>query len=186
MPSSLISLSLFLSATSVALVGCGGGDSCGPGGAPAVGLLASSSDVTLTFGNFTSRAGNDCPAAGAPDGVVSLSIEGMQTDGTGLVTFCVPRPDLLGSGDRTLGLDGSTADVRIIDVIGAANACTFAIDKTRIPTGIADGSGVCDHGTNSAGFALTVDGALTLRRTCGATVDSVAVTLAGTVAIAAE
>jgi hypothetical protein len=181
--------SLFLLGTSLAPVlagGCGDDNACGPGSAPAVGLAASSADVTLTYGNMTSRAGNDCPAAGAPAGVVSLSIEGMQTDGTGLVTFCIPRPDLLGAGGRTLGLTQSMADVRIIDVIGTANTCTFALDTSRPPSGTASGDGVCDHGTNAAGFALTVDGALSLRRTCGTTIDTVSVTLGGVVAVAAE
>lgn len=189
MRSSLISRSLFLSAASASLLGvglggCSGGASCGPGGAPASGLLASSSEVTLTFGTFTSRAGNDCP--GADPSVVSLSIEGTQTGGTGLITFCVPRPDQLGDGDRTLGLDPSAADVRIVDLMGTTDTCSFAIDKTRLPTGTATGAGVCDNGTNPAGFALALDGALSLRRTCGTTVDSVAVTLTGTVAISAE
>jgi len=186
MPSSLISRSLFLSSISLlAFAGCSD-DSCGPGDAPTVGLVAGSVDVTLTFGNMTSRAGNDCPDASAPTGVVSVSIEGTQSDGTGIITLCVPRPDLLMEGNRTLGFTISSADIRIIDLHGSANNCTYALDTTRPPTGTGGGSGVCKNGVDKAGFAIELDGAVSLRRTCGATVDTIAVKLTGSVAVPAE
>lgn len=185
MRSSLISRSLFLSLISLAASGCSD-DSCGPGDAPKVGLVAGSVDVTLTYGNMTSRAGNDCPDPSAPTGVVAVSIEGTQTDGTGIITLCVPRPDLLVHGGRSLGTTVSTADIRIIDLHGSSAACTYAIDSTRPPTGTGGASGVCGNGTDKAGFALELDGAISLRRTCGATVDTVAVKLTGTVAVPAE
>ena len=86
-----MSRSRFLSATSLVVAalaqgGCGD-DSCGPGGASDVGLVAGSDMVTLTYGHLTAGANNDCPAADAPAGVVSLTISGTQTDGTGLVTL---------------------------------------------------------------------------------------------------
>lgn len=197
MRSSLISRSRFLSSTSLGIVaalaatplgllaGCGD-DACGPGDAPAVGLTAASADVTLTYGNLSSLAGNDCPAADAPAGVVSLSIEGTQDGGPGLITLCVPRPDLLVEGNRTLGTSLSMADVRIFDLSGEADGCTFALDSSRPPTGTAVGLGVCGNGADPAGFALELDGALSLRRTCGATLDSVAVTLTGRVAVSSR
>ncbi len=186
MRSSLSSLSLFLSCTSVVAAGCSD-DSCGPGDAPKVGLVASSVDVTLTYGNMTSRAGNDCPDPSAPTGVVSVSIEGTQSDGTnGLITLCVPRPDLLMDGNRTLGLTISSADIRIIDLHGSSGTCTYSLDSSRPPTGTGGGSGVCGNGTDKAGFALELDGAVSLRRTCGATIDTVAVKLTGSVAVPAE
>jgi catechol 2,3-dioxygenase-like lactoylglutathione lyase family enzyme len=37
---------------------------------------------------------------------------------------------------------------------------------------------------DAAGFALALDGALSLKRTCGATIDAVQVTLRGRVAVA--
>src|SRR5215467_6481382 len=64
----------------LATAGCGD-DSCGPGGAPATGMVAGGSGVTMTYGQFTASPNNDCPDSSAPAGVVSLSIEGLQTDG---------------------------------------------------------------------------------------------------------
>ncbi|MGE0870824.1 MAG: hypothetical protein AB7P03_19815 [Kofleriaceae bacterium] len=184
MRSLLISLSLCLSSTNL-IGGCSGdgADTCGADGAPDVGLAAASSDATLTYGNLSALAGNDCPAPDAPAGVVSLSIEGMQTDGTGLITLCIPRPDLLMEGERTLGGTVSMADIRIIDLTGTFNGCTFAFDSTRPPTGHATASGVCANGEDPAGFKLVVDGNVSLRRTCGTTMDSIALPLTGTVKV---
>ncbi len=181
-----MSRSLFLSTISLALLAGCSDDSCGPGDAPMTGIVAGDVTVKLTFGNMTSRAGMDCPDGTAPPGVVALTIEGTQTDGTGFFTLCIPRPDLLNQGNRTLGAIGSTADIRIIDLRGSAGSCTFTIDSTRPPTGIGGGAGVCDNGTNKAGFGIELDGAVSLRRTCGTTIDSLAVTLTGNVAVAAE
>lgn len=185
---SLISRPGLLAAAAAAALsggGCNGDDSCGPDGAPSSGLVASSDTVTLTYGGLTSLLGNDCPAPDAPAGVISLSIEGRQAgDPLGLVTFCIPRPDLLMEGDRTLGTSLSNADVRIIDLRGNAEGCAFALDTTRLPTGAAQATGVCANGDSPAGFALSLDAAVSLRRTCGATVDSIAVTLRGRVAVA--
>jgi len=153
-------------------------------GAASSGLVASSSDVTLTYGNLTSLAGNDCPAVDPPAGVVSVSVEGTQTDGTGLITFCIPRPDLLESGMRGLGTSLSMADIRIFDLTGSFNNCTFTFDSTRPPTGFAGALGVCGNGVDPAGFGIDFDAAVSLRRTCGATVDTVAVTLTGLIAVA--
>lgn len=179
----------FLSSTSLVLLlsgaaGCSD-DNCGPMGAPPDGLIASSVDVTLTFGMMTSRAGSDCPDPATPD-IIAVTVEGRQTDGSGFITLCIPRPDLLEMGNRTLGHTTSNADIRIIDLDGAANNCTYKIDKTRIPTGKGAGLGVCDNGTNSAGFALDLDGAISLTRTCGATIDTIGVKLVGKFAVPAE
>ena len=178
----------FLSSTSLVLLlagGCGD-DQCGPMGAPPDGLTASSVDVTLTFGQMTSRAGSDCPDLNAPEGVIAVTVEGRQTDGTGFITLCIPRPDLLEMGNRSLGHTTSMADIRIIDLDGTANNCTYKIDKTRVPTGKGAGIGVCGNGTDSAGFALDLDGAISLTRTCGTTIDTIGVKLAGKFAVPAE
>jgi hypothetical protein len=175
----------FLSSTSllVLLGGCpSDGDSCGVEGAPASGLTAATTDVNLTYGNLSSLSGNDCPAADAPSGVVSLSIEGTQTDGTGLITFCIPRPDLLADG-RALGTTQSMGEIRVIDFSGTANNCTFAHNSAMPPTGTATATGICDNGTNAAGFALTFDGTVNVRRTCGADVTNLTLQLTGKVAI---
>ncbi|CAN5704821.1 hypothetical protein BH11MYX3_BH11MYX3_20080 [soil metagenome] len=180
----LSSTSLVLALAAIGASGCSD-DSCGPGDAPLTGIVAGDAAVTLTFGNMTSRAGNDCPDNAAPQGVIALTIEGMQTDGTGFFTLCIPRPDLLAKGG-TLGLTVSTADIRIIDLRGTSGACTYSLDSTRPPTGTGIGTGVCGNGTDKAGFAIELDGAVSLRRTCGATIDSVPVQLTGRVAVPAE
>jgi hypothetical protein len=165
-----------------ALTGCSD-DSCGPGGAPDTGLVAQGDAVTLTYGHFTGGLNNDCPARDAPSGVISLSINGMQTDGSGLITLCVARPDLLTRQAQALGLDAGAA-VRVIDVIGSANSCTFKIDHSQPSTGTASTSGLCGNGGDAAGFALVLDGSLSLIRHCGTTDDSLQIALHGRVAVA--
>jgi hypothetical protein len=172
---------LFLSSIS-ALAASGCSDDCGPGDAPEFGLVASSAEVTLTYGDLSAGANNDCPDADAPKGVVSLTLEGMQqnaTSTTSFVTFCIPRPDQLPDG-VPIG-----TGFRIIDFRGDKDGCTFEFGG-GVPTGIARATGLCDHGQNKAGFALTVDGNLLLRRTCPTATDTIAVALSGTVAVAAR
>jgi hypothetical protein len=195
MRSPLNSRSRFLSNTSGALVAlvlfaaCAacGDDECGPMGASDTGLTASSADVTIVYENLTSLAGNDCPDPDAPEGVISISIEGQQVGNpNGLLTLCIPRMDLMmvpGSG-HTIGTSQSMADVRIFDMSGEDGGCTFAFDSSRPPTGNVGGIGVCDNGDSDAGFALDIDGNVSLRRTCGSTIDSVAVQFEGKIAVA--
>jgi hypothetical protein len=158
-------------------------DSCGPGGAPDTGLIASSGAVTLTYGQLRGGLNNDCPASDAPAGVISLSIHGTQAGGSGLVTLCVARPDLLARQAQGLGLAAGAA-VRLIDVTGSTTTCSFTIDPSQPVTGSATASGLCGNGSDAAGFALVLDGALSLTRTCGPAVDSVQITLHGRVAVA--
>ena len=73
---------------------------------------------------------------------------------------------------------------RIIDFNGEADGCTFALAQGSVPSGEASATGVCDNGKNPAGYALTVDANLVLRRTCPTATDMVAVSLAGTIAVA--
>lgn len=167
---------LFLSSISLLASGCGD-DDCGPGGAPDVGLVASAVGVNLAYGNMTSGANNDCPDPAAPSGVVSLTIGGTQMGTSSLVTFCIPRPDLLAEGVQIGG------GFRIIDFNGEADGCTFALATGSVPAGTATASGICDNGTNQAGYALTVDGNIVLRRTCPTMTDMVPVALSGTVAV---
>lgn len=167
----------------LALASACGDDDCGPGDAPASGVTASSAEVTLTYGELTSLVGNDCPAPDAPEGVISLSIEGRQVDGPGLITLCIPRPDLLDSTPRMLGPIQSSADAQVVDLTGEADGCSYAIDPTSPPTGSVIGSGVCGNGDDAAGFALDFDGAVSLTRTCGGATDQIDVTLTGRVAV---
>jgi len=140
----------------------------------------------ITYGNLTALAGNDCPqtATPPPAGVVSVSVEGTQVDGPGLITFCIARPDLLEDGQRSIGTSLSMADIRIFDLTGSYNNCTFTFDSTRPPTGFVGALGVCGNAVDPAGFGIDFDAAISLRRTCGATIDTVAVTLTGLAAVA--
>lgn len=166
------------------LAGCTS-DHCGPEGAPPVGIVAAGTNVSLTYGNLTGGLNNDCPAPDQPSGIVSLTIDGAQ-DGGGLhaLGLCIQRPDKLASGPQNLGPDLPTSDIRVIGVGGSAGGCDFKLDKTQPISGTATATGLCGNGADSAGFALVLDGSLSLTRTCGATVDSVAVTLSGRVAVA--
>jgi len=170
---------LFLSITSSLLLlaceGCGG-DECGPGAAPDFGLLASSADVTLNYGNLTSGANNDCPDPMAPSGVVSLTINGTQMGAASLLTFCIPRPDQLAGGVQ-LG-----SGFRIIDLNGEANGCTFKYEGAPV-TGSAQAFGLCDNGKDAAGYSLSIDGFVTLKRTCPTTSDTVSLSLKGEVKV---
>jgi hypothetical protein len=182
-----MSLSRFLSSTSLLLVAAGapgcGDDSCGPGGAPDTGLVATGGGLTLTYGHFSGSPAHDCQSAGAP-GVISLSIPGVQTDAgsSGLLTLCIGRPDLLASQALPFGAEPTT-DAHI-DISGTAGGCTLIIDRSQPPSGTVSASGLCGAGSNAAGFALTLDATLTLTRTCGTTVDAVPVTVRGRVAVA--
>ncbi len=184
MRSSVNSPLLFLSTISlVAACSDDGGGTCGTGAAPAGPINATATDVSLAYENLSSLSGNDCPDPAAPSGVISLSIEGTQVGGgTGRLTLCVPRPDLLDEG-RALGSTASMGELRVIDFSGAANGCTFTYDSTTPPTGTGRATGICKNGTDAAGFALELNGVVTLKRTCGATIDTVTVIVSGTVAV---
>jgi hypothetical protein len=136
--------------------------------------------VTLTYGGLAAGANNDCPDPMAPAGVVSLTIESMQTNGTGLLTLCIKRPDKLAAG-LALG-----TDVKVVDITGSGGGCSFLQDTATPATGTAKSAGECKNGSDAAGFALTLDGTISLSRTCGSTTDKVSATIAGTVAVAAQ
>jgi hypothetical protein len=78
------------------------------------------------------------------------------------------------------------ADIRIVDLSGTSNNCTYSVDNTRPPSGTGGAAGICSNGTDKAGFAIDLDGALSLARKCGTTMDTVAVKLFGKIAVAAE
>ena len=191
---SLMSRSLSRSPTSLAiavaiaaaLAGCGDGESCGAGTASKTGLTATGDNVALTWGTLTSGLNNDCPDSAAPAGVVSVTIFGFQSGGAGSITLCVSRPDLLADGSQTLGHDAATAQVRIVDLNGDADICTYTIDRSTPVTGTATASGLCDNGSDPAGFAITLDGTLSFTRTCGTTIDSVQVMLRGSNAVSTQ
>ena len=163
--------------------GCGGGDdSCGPGGAPDAGVVASGTGVTITYGTLSGSPNRDCQDPAGPDGLISLSIMGSQSGGGGLITLCISRPDLLTKQAQSFGAEPS-AQVHLIDLNGTASGCMLTIDRTTPPTGTATSSGMCSNGGDPAGFALVLDAAMTMKRTCGATIDFVPITLRGRVAV---
>lgn len=169
-----------LAISSSLLAGACSGDSCGSPGSAEYGLVVSSDQVMLAYGDLRAGANNDCPAADAPSGVVSLTISGTQmpgSGGSGLITFCIPRPDQLAS-DQPLG-----SAVKIVDLSGTDATCSYTLDHSHLPTGSAHGLGVCSNGTDKTGFGLVFDGFIGLTRTCGTTVDSVSVGITGDVAV---
>ena len=179
---------VFVAGAVIAAAGAGcSDDSCGPGDAPVNGLVASDSQITLTYGQLGAAQNNDCRDPDAPAGVISLTIRGMQTDATGFITLCVARPDLLAKQAQALGPDAAGSEVRLVDLSGTASTCRFTIDRTASAqpiTGSVTSSGLCGNGSDAAGFALALDGAVSLARTCGTTTDSLRVTLNGRVAVA--
>ncbi|MBZ0233916.1 MAG: hypothetical protein K8M05_16430 [Deltaproteobacteria bacterium] len=173
-------------AAAAALAGCGDDDSCGPGDAPADGITLTIDGETVTYGGFTASENNDCTVNGS--GVISVSVHGTQVGGTSSLTLCLPRPDLLGADpvplvpsrptpmpdDRAMVIDSSAA---------LAGGCTAQKDLTMMPSGTARFLGYCDGGTSAAGYALELAGIVPLVKTCGATMENVSGTLAGTVAV---
>jgi hypothetical protein len=173
--------SLFLLATSLSVAACSDDASCGPGSAAATFAVGNGSDVMLTYGDLTSSANNDCPAADAPSGVVSLTVNATQTGGSSVVTFCIPRPDTLASAGGQLG-----TDVKVVDFNGTADTCTLTLNTLAPPSGTVNADGVCKNGQDKAGYALAFNGHLVLNRSCSGANDMVPVTLSGTVAVSAS
>ncbi|MCX5748373.1 MAG: hypothetical protein NT062_38460 [Proteobacteria bacterium] len=146
-------------------------------------MIATNATTNLTFESFVASANNDCPDQASP-GVTSLTIIARETGGaSGFLTICIPHPERANEPGRVLGADQSTADFQLVDLTGAANSCTFKMTTASAPTGTGQTEGLCDAGTSPAGFALALDGALALERTCGATIDTVDMTLTGRVAV---
>jgi len=157
-----------------ALPGCS--DDCGPHGAAVDGLSVMGNGVQIGYQDLAGSPNHDCPDAQAP--LLSLTITGTQIGGVDKFTVCVPRPDKL-EGGLAFG-----TSAQLVDVSASDASCSYVLDMTQPPSGTIKGAHVCDNGTNKAGFAMTVDGSLALTRTCGPTIDSVAVALTGTVAVA--
>jgi hypothetical protein len=170
-----------LLAIAVAASGCGD-DICGAGDAPDVGIVASTANGAMTYGNFTAGPHHDCTET--PTVVESLTFGGVQQGSGNLVTFCVPRPDRLRDG-VPIG-----TGLQIVDFSGEANGCSYCF-SAGATDGTARASGLCDDGTNSAGFALTLDGNIGVKEFCPAILTcptggtEVTVQLSGTVAIRA-
>ncbi len=161
-------------------------DPCGPGSAAPNGLRATTVDGSLNvaYAAMTAGANNDCPDPAMPpgEGVISLTIAGNEEGAVAPIVFCVPRPDKLQNGALNIG-----QDFQVIDVMAQANGCAYTVVRPVDATGTASVSGMCDNGVNKAGFALTVDGVVTLLKRCTGMPDAnVSVTLRGTIAVAPQ
>ena len=186
-------LSRCLSSTSALLLlllaGCPGDDAvCGFGEAPVDGIVVAAGADSFEYGGFQAGLNNDCPGQ---DGVVSVTVFGAQVDpaGAAFLTLCLPRPDLLEAGTAyPLRPDVQPVPegdrVQVIDVdADHADDCTWSLDGGALDA-TASFEGVCDDGADPAGFALTLDGTVTLREDCPATPPvNVEVTLGGTVRV---
>jgi hypothetical protein len=177
-----------LVALTAAVAGCSDdAATCGPGDALAAGLTLNVAGETAMFGAFTASVNNDCTIADS--GVISVSVHGSQIGSGFPVTFCLPRPDLLGATPVAL-VPSRTPPmaedrVQVIDTSAMlSSGCTVMKDVEGDITGTATFDGYCE--TSSLGYALSVTGEVPLIRTCGATTDSVVGTLGGRVAVAVQ
>lgn len=178
--------------------GCGddgGGETCGPGDAPADGIRVAIPGQTITYGQVTSSPNNDCPPA--EGGPTSLTIEASQADLPAGQRFslvlCVPRPDQIevdALGVASVALDDDRL-VQLIDVNGVlADDCRLRRDSTMPPSGTITFAGYCDDGGAAAGYALGFDGSAPGVRICpdgmgDTTEEPVTITLTGTTAVEA-
>lgn len=169
--------------------GCSDDAQCGPGAAPADGLTVTIAGETVTYGGFTASINNDCTVAGS--GVISVSVHGTQVGGTGTLTLCLPRPDLLGGEPVALAPTRLPPDpgdrVQLIDASATlAAGCSVVRSSSSAPSATATFTGYCAGGTDPAGYALGWTGTIGLRRTCPAGMDDVAGTVGGAVAVAVD
>ena len=176
-------------AAAFALASCsddGPSGTCGPGDAPAAAFTVAIGGETVTYGGFTASINNDCTDFAS--GVISMTIHATQVGGTGNLTLCLPRPDLVGDAPVAWAptrLPPDPADrLQLVDASATlAGGCTVARDQAAVAGGALTFSGYCDGGTDPAGFAITVSSTLGLRRTCPAGTESVVGTATGTVAV---
>jgi hypothetical protein len=186
MQSSVRSVSRFLSIISLALAcaSCDGDEAtCGPGDAGDE-LSIDAEGVELVYGALEYGQNNDCPEPDAPAGVISLTIAGEEVGGgVGRFTLCIGRPDLLATQELLLGPDDAGVGVRVVDVTGDIDGCTYSFDDSVPPTGSATAPGLCGAGADLSGFALVIDGTVTLERDCGGVIDSIEVAISSRVAV---
>ena len=111
---------------------CGGDDkACGPVDTTPAGLALTGSGTNLFFAELMAGANNDCTPTGSD--VISLTIQGAQTDGVGFVTFCIPQPQKLTSA-LALGSDVPGDEPAAIEDLAAAttDGCMWTT-STRAP-----------------------------------------------------
>jgi hypothetical protein len=180
-------LSLIALVVVAAAAACGSSptDTCtGPGDAGVNGVTVSvgPGGAMASYGSFIWGENNDCPATGSQ--VISVTIRGPQIGAPGGIGLCLPRPDLVGSdpiplADRTRVQLVTVSATVLGPVVGGT--CTTELAASPPPTGTVRFAGFCTRA--GAAFAMTFSGEVAGRRTCGATVDDVTMSLGGTVAV---
>ncbi len=129
----------------------GFGACTGPDNAPTEATLVTDGTSTIAYQGFEWGENNDCPAAGAPAGVISVTLTGTQVGNpSGGLGFCLPRPDLIGTGAIFL------ADVNSIQIVGAggtADGCTYSlVSADANPSGTITFGGFCTQKGSSYSF----------------------------------
>jgi len=193
--------SRYLSFTSLLLLaGCPSDDApvCGPPDDVGDAITVAADGMTFRYAGFTAGANNDCPAPSPPSGLISVTVFSQQIDpaGTGLITLCLPRPDLL-EGDAAgvevpLDPDNHPAEAddraHVIDVAAdLGNGCRWSIDSTQAPSGTARFTGLCGDAEDPAGFGLALTGTVALIERCTGVPDrALTATLDGSAAVSPE
>jgi hypothetical protein len=164
------------------LLGCpnNNNEQCGPSadGSASDDVVVGGSAIQTTYDMLSSVAAHDCADPNAPAGVVALTVNGFQTGETGgLLTACIPRPDLLATGPVSIG-----SGFQIVDFNGSFGGCNFSFDLSKPMTGTVSSRGLCGEG--SAGYTLQLDGTVYVDQMCGsAMLSAVPVTLSGDVIV---
>jgi hypothetical protein len=190
--------SSFLSSTSLValLAGCPSGDPpfCGTEGGDGT-IEVASDDRSVRFGAITAGANNDCPAPSPPDGLISVTVfaEQVEPAGAAVLTFCLPRPDLLegDEGGVTVPLlpdtqpAGEADRVHLIDVqADHGDGCRWEGAAGAVPTGTVTFRGLCGDAVEEGPWDLTIDAAVDATETCEGEPDvNVSVTIEGTATV---
>jgi hypothetical protein len=163
----------------LAAAGCGN-ETCGPSATATV-ITAATSSGTAEYSEFTSSPNNDCPNPGSP---TSLTIEGRQVGGPGVIILCVPRPEA--ANETRLTLDYTAGDALLIDFGGSIAGCAVQPNRNVEPELGARASGLCDDGNNAAGYELELSGTFAATETCGSGPSApITITVGGSVAVTA-
>jgi hypothetical protein len=133
--------------------GCGDDGVCGPEMAPPDGVTAeTATGASVGYQGFTSSPNNDCTP---PDRMpTSITLDGVQVGQSSFhITFCLPRPDQLGS--RAVDI-ADTDLIEVIDINARLDAdCLLVLDRSSPPTGTITFSGYCADGLDDAGYAIS-------------------------------
>lgn len=138
------------------LMACGGEGECGPGDAPPS-VSASVAGESIAFGGFTSSPNNDCTPPGRSP--TSITLDGRQTAPATQnplhITFCLPRPDLL--GQDPIALD-NTELIEVVDVFAElSNGCLAVLDRAMPASGTIQFQGYCGGGVDPVGYSIVFD-----------------------------